>query len=358
MQSPMITPPASPGQPPRWQDELADTITDPAELLHTLNLDPALLPQARQAASQFPLRVPRCFVDRMTCGDPDDPLLRQVLPLHLELADRPGYSADPVGDRRAMQARGILRKYDGRVLLIASGACAINCRYCFRREFPYTINIAASRQWQEALDVIRTDVSITEVILSGGDPLTLRNPRLRSLTERLQEIRHVHTLRVHSRLPVVLPSRIDRGLLDCLENCALRTVFVIHANHANEFDEEVVAACGRLRASGVTVFNQAVLLKGVNDSADAIVDLSYASFSSGVLPYYLHMLDRVRGTGHFEVSERRAVNIMTAVAARLPGYLVPRLVREEEGAPFKIPVSGAGLSKDMTQVAEHVTEPL
>ncbi len=358
MQSAMITPHASPGQPPGWQNELADSITDPAELLEILNLDPALLPQARLAASQFPLRVPRCFVDRMACGDPDDPLLRQVLPLHLELEDRPGYSADPVGDRQATQARGILRKYEGRVLLIASGACAINCRYCFRREFPYAGNIAASRQWQPALEVIQKDAGINEVILSGGDPLTLTNSRLRSLTEKLEGISHVRSLRIHSRLPVVLPSRIDPGLLEWLENCALSTVFVIHANHANEFDKEVTAACGRLRDKGVVVFNQAVLLRGINDDPDTIIKLSRASFAAGVLPYYLHMLDRVRGAGHFEVSQRRAVRIMTTVATHLPGYLVPRLVREEAGASFKTPVPGIGICKDLSQVAEHAVEPL
>jgi EF-P beta-lysylation protein EpmB len=354
----MITPQASPGQPPGWQDELADSITDPAELLDALSLDPALLPHARQAASRFPLRVPRCFVNRMASGDPDDPLLRQVLPLHLELEDRPDDSVDPVGDRQATKARGILRKYHGRVLLIASGACAINCRYCFRREFPYSVNIAASRQWQSAVDVIRTDSSITEVILSGGDPLTLRTPHLVTLTKRLEGIKHVRSLRIHSRLPVVLPSRIDRELLDWLENCTLGTVFVIHANHANEFDREVVAACRRLRETGVMVFNQSVLLKGVNDSADAIARLSRASFSAGVLPYYLHMLDKVQGAGHFEVPERRAVRIMETVAAKLPGYLVPKLVRERAGAPFKIPVPGIGSGKDVSQVAEHAVEPM
>jgi len=358
MQFAMITPQASPGQPQGWRDELADSITDPAELFDALDLDPALLPHARQAAGQFPLRVPRCFVDRMVRGDPDDPLLRQVLPLHLELEDRPGYSVDPVGDRQATQARGILRKYRGRVLLIASGACAINCRYCFRREFPYSVNVAASRQWQSALEAIQMDSSITEIILSGGDPLTLRTPLLANLTNRLEEIEHVRGLRIHSRLPVVLPSRIDRKLLEWLENCALNTIVVIHANHANEFDREMVAACARLREIGVTVFNQAVLLKGVNDSADAITSLSRTSFSAGVLPYYLHMLDRVQGAGHFEVPERRAVDIMTTVAAELPGYMVPRLVREEAGAPFKIPVPGIGSGKDVSQVAEHAVEPM
>ena len=354
----MITPQACPGQPPGWRKEFADSITDPAELLEILALDPSWLADAKRAASHFPLRVPRCFVARMAKGDVDDPLLKQVLPLRLELEEKPGYGLDPVGDLPAKQARGVLQKYTGRVLLIASGACAVNCRYCFRREFPYPVNVSASGAWEKAVALIAADSSINEVILSGGDPLTLGNTHLRTLTDQLERIDHVRSLRIHSRLPVVLPSRIDSGFLRWLEDSKLQSVLVIHANHANEFDQAVLEACHRLRDSGTAVFNQSVLLKGVNDSPTVLVALSQIAFSAGVIPYYLHMLDRIRGASHFEVTERRAIEIMTSVSEQLPGYLVPKLVREEEGALFKLPIQGIGFAQDVPQVAEHDVEPL
>jgi L-lysine 2,3-aminomutase len=323
---------------PVWQRALADAVRDPAALLDALRLDPALLPAAERAARLFPLRVPRGFLARMRAGDPDDPLLRQVLPLDAECLPVNGFQDDPVGDGPARAGGGVLHKYHGRVLLVTTGACAVHCRYCFRRHFPYADDNASADRWQTALDYLRDSPEVSEVILSGGDPLTLSDRRLGELTARLAEIPHLRRLRVHSRLPVVLPERIDDALLDWLTTTRLRPVMVIHANHANELDDSVAAAVDRLRRHAVPVFNQAVLLRGVNDSADALVALSERLFDLDVTPYYLHLLDRVRGAAHFEVAEAEARALHAAAAARLPGYLVPRLVREEPGAPGKTPV--------------------
>lgn len=336
----MITRMAIGTQVPAWQGALAQAITDPRELLALLDLDPGLLPGTLAAHDAFRLRVPRGYAARMRRGDPDDPLLRQVLPLGVELEPHAGYSTDPVGDLDAVVAQGVLHKYHGRVLLVATGACAVHCRYCFRRHFPYAEANAAQTQWAEAIEHIRGDESIEEVILSGGDPLILTERRLRELTEQLHSIAHVRRLRIHTRLPVVLPERVDADLLDWLRGIALQTVVVIHANHAQELDTEVRTALAALRESGAVVLNQAVLLRGVNDSADALADLSRTLIEAGALPYYLHLLDRVEGAAHFEVPEAEARQLMAALSARIPGYLVPRLVREEKGAAGKTPVLG------------------
>lgn len=310
-------------------------IRDPAELLDRLGLDPALLPAARRAAELFPLRVPLAFVERMRPGDPRDPLLRQVLPLEDELAEVPGFAADPVGDDAALVAGGVLHKYRGRALLVTTGACAVHCRYCFRRHFPYADANASADGWQSALDYLRSQPDVTEVILSGGDPLTLSDRRLKALADALADIPHLRRLRVHTRLPIMNPARIDDALLDWLAGTRLDPVMVIHANHANEIDATVAEALTRLGSRGVTLLNQAVLMRGVNDAADTLVDLSERLFEAGVLPYYLHLLDRVRGAAHFEVPEAEAVALHAEVAARLPGYLVPKLVREIAGEPGK-----------------------
>ena len=310
-------------------------IRDPAELLDRLGLDPALLPAARRAAELFPLRVPLAFVERMRPGDPRDPLLRQVLPLEDELAEVPGFAADPVGDDAALVAGGVLHKYRGRALLVTTGACAVHCRYCFRRHFPYADANASADGWQSALAYLRSQPDVTEVILSGGDPLTLSDRRLKALADALADISHLRRLRVHTRLPIMNPARIDDALLDWLAGTRLDPVMVIHANHANEIDATVAEALARLGSRRVTLLNQAVLMRGVNDSADALADLSERLFEAGVLPYYLHLLDRVRGAAHFEVPEAEAVALHAEVAARLPGYLVPKLVREIAGEPGK-----------------------
>lgn len=304
-----------------------------------LSLDPRLLPAARRAAGEFPLKVPRGFVARMRKGDPDDPLLRQVLPLGEELAEATGFVPDPVGDLHSVAGSGVLRKYRGRVLLIATGACAVHCRYCFRREFPYSEHLAAAESWRGAIEELRSDPTVSEVILSGGDPLMLADQKLRSFTDELSGIAHLVRLRVHTRVPVVLPERVDEGLLAWIASIRQRIAVVIHANHAHELDASVADAMARLAAAGAILLNQSVLLRGVNDSADALVELSERLFETGVLPYYLHLLDRVRGSAHFEVGGPRAAALMREVAARLPGYLVPRLVREEARGSFKTPVS-------------------
>lgn len=325
-------------QVPRWQQELARAITEPAELLRELVLDLALLPAARAAAARFPLRVPRGFVARMRQGDPDDPLLRQVLPLAAELSPVPGFVADPVDDQAARAAPGVLHKYHGRVLLIATGACAIHCRYCFRREFPYSENHAGGDSWRPALNYLSQDRSLREVILSGGDPLSLSDRRLGALLAELERIPHLERLRIHSRQPIVLPERVDDGLLDLLARTRLRPILVIHANHPREIDDTVRRVLERLAGIGVTLLNQSVLLRGVNDTVPTLVELSEVLFTARVLPYYLHLLDRVQGAAHYEVNETEASTIMEVLRQRLPGYLVPRLVREQPGQLAKTPL--------------------
>jgi EF-P beta-lysylation protein EpmB len=325
-------------QVPAWQAELARAVTDPQELLRELGLGAEWLAAARAAARAFPLKVPHGFVRRMRRGDPHDPLLRQVLPLADELAEAAGFGADPVGDRAALRAPGVLHKYRGRVLLTATGACAVHCRYCFRREFPYPEANASADGFRAALDYVAADTSLSEVILSGGDPLTLSDRRLAEFVRALEAVPHVTRLRLHTRLPVVLPERVDRSLLGWLDSTRLATVVVIHANHARELDDAVRAALAGLKRAGATVLNQSVLLRGVNDDATVLADLSETLFAAGVLPYYLHALDRATGTAHFEVDEARARAIHADLQARLPGYLVPRLVREQPGAPAKLPL--------------------
>lgn len=309
----------------------AEAIRDPKELLQVLQLDAELLPGAQAAARLFPMRVPDDFVARIAPGDPADPLLRQVLPQAAELESVPGFVADPLDEHRASVAPGVLHKYPGRALLIVTGACAVHCRYCFRREFPYADHHAGVDAWQPALAYLAGDSSLREVILSGGDPLTLSNPRLGRLLAALDGIVHLQRLRIHSRAPVVLPARIDDELLETLAQTRLRRVAVIHANHPREIDDTVAAALRRLGSAGVTLFNQSVLLRGVNDAPEILAELSEALFAAGVTPYYLHLLDPVRGAAHFAVKESDALAIMEALRQRLPGYLAPRLVREQPG---------------------------
>jgi EF-P beta-lysylation protein EpmB len=318
---------------------MAAAFTTPEALVAELGLDPKLIPAALAAGAAFQMRVPRSFVQRMRRGDPDDPLLRQVLPLHAELEESPSYTADPVGERAALLAPGLLQKYRGRALLITTAACAVHCRYCFRREFPYAEQSDESSRWSRALAQIARDDSIEEVILSGGDPLSLSDHRLASLTDAIEKISHVRRLRVHTRQPIVLPSRVDAGLTAWLRGLKLPIVFVLHTNHPNEIDTEVREACVTLRGTGVTLLNQTVLLRGINDDQSVLAELSRQLFDAGVLPYYLHVLDRVRGAAHFDVQEEQARILAGALASELPGYLVPRLVREVHGAPAKIPLS-------------------
>ncbi len=325
-------------QKPRWKRELANAFTRPEDLLETLALNPGLLTPAREAARQFSLLVPRGYAALMTPGDPNDPLLRQVIPLSEELRDRNGFAHDPVGDRQAVKTLGLLQKYQGRVLLVITGACAIHCRYCFRRHFPYADNALIHAENPAAMAYIAGDPSIREVILSGGDPLMLDDDRLRALVEELTAIPHLQRLRLHTRLPVVLPSRITWNLCDLLAQQRLQTIIVIHANHARELGAEARTALDDLRNAGFTLLNQSVLLRGVNDNKRALTELSEALIETRVLPYYLHLLDRVQGAAHFEVTEVRAIELMQQLRASLPGYLVPGLVEELPGTPFKRPL--------------------
>lgn len=324
--------------PQSWQQLWRDAVRDPRELLGLLGLDAAGLAISDAAAAQFPLRVPRGFVARMRHGDPMDPLLRQVLPLDAEMLPMPGFSLDAVGDHAAKAGNGVIRKYQGRALLVTTGSCAVNCRYCFRRHYPYAEETAAAAGWREAVALICGDSSIDEVILSGGDPWSLATGKLAELTAALVPARHLKRLRIHTRLPIVLPERVDDALLAWLAALPWPVTVVLHANHANEFDRSVDAAVSRLRAVGATVLNQAVLLRGINDSVTALADLSERGFAAGVLPYYLHQLDRVQGSAHFEVSDERARALHAGLAGRLSGYLVPRLVREVPGDPGKRPL--------------------
>jgi EF-P beta-lysylation protein EpmB len=325
-------------QPRRWQQLWREAVTDPAELLRLLDLSAHAARLLPAADTGFALRVPRGFVARMRRGDPTDPLLLQVLPQAAELGEIPGFTRDAVGDLGARAANGLLHKYEGRALLIATGSCAVHCRYCFRRHFPYAEETAAANRWQLALEHLRADASIGEVILSGGDPLSLATPKLTELTQALASIPHVRRLRIHTRLPVVLPERVDAEFADWLAAVPVQKVVVLHANHAQEIDDAVAAACAALRAAGATVLNQAVLLRRINDDADVLAALSERLFEAGVLPYYLHQLDRVAGAAHFEVADATALALLDALRARLPGYLVPRLVREVAGAPSKLPL--------------------
>ena len=325
-------------QPRRWQQAWREAVRDPRELLALLGLEHAAAGVSDAAAAQFPLRVPRGFAARMRHGDPDDPLLRQVLPLDEEMRPVSGFDADAVGDGAARAGRGLIRKYRGRALLVATGSCAVNCRYCFRRHFPYAQETAAAAGWREAVAAIAADPGIDEVILSGGDPLSLSTPKLAELTDALAAVPHLRRLRIHSRLPIVLPERVDDELTGWLDALPWPATVVVHANHGNEFDPAVDAAMARLRGAGATLLNQAVLLRGVNDDEDAQARLWERGFQAGVLPYYLHQLDRVSGAAHFEVPDERARALHEALRRRLSGYLVPRLVREVAGDTSKRPL--------------------
>lgn len=325
---------------PDWQRELARGYRDPAELLAALGLRPADCGVLANPA--FPFRVPRGFAGRMRAADPADPLLLQVLPRATEADVVPGFGSDPVGDLASARAPGLLQKYAGRALLVTTGACAIHCRYCFRREYPYGELSATGSQLEPALEAIAADDSLEEVILSGGDPLVLAEQRLESILHRLRDVRHVRRIRLHTRVPVVLPERVDGRLLDLLAGLGDRIVVVVHGNHAREIDDAVRTALRRLGAVAGPVLNQSVLLRGVNDSAATLADLSRALWSARVLPYYLHQLDPVAGAAHFAVPDDAALRIVGELTRALPGYLVPKLVREVAGEPAKVPIARAG----------------
>jgi len=319
-----------------WQSELQDSVRDAGELCRRLRLPANLAEQRVGGAKQFPIFVPPSYLARIRPGNPRDPLLLQVLPAAEESAEVPGFSVDPVGDTTASLQPGILQKYHGRALLITTGACAIHCRYCFRRHFPYEEVPHSDAAWDAALTAIAEDRSIGEVILSGGDPLMLVDKRLASLTEKIASIPHVRRLRVHTRLPIMIPARVTEELLAWLAGGRLTPIMVIHANHAQELDEAVADSLLKLKQAGVMLLNQAVLLRGVNDCVAAQVALSERLIEIGVVPYYLHQLDRVTGAAHFEVPIVEGLKLMEAIRAQLPGYAVPRYVQEIAGEPNKV----------------------
>jgi EF-P beta-lysylation protein EpmB len=323
-----------------WQQQLRNTITTADQLLSRLNLNAEEVGFSEQASAEFSLKVPLAFVNRMRPGDPKDPLLLQVLATVQELQQIPGYDGDPVGEiGTSNPQRGIIHKYHGRALLIVSGGCAVNCRYCFRRHFPYSDNQNSREQWREALLYIRSDSSIEEVILSGGDPLVATDGQLDELVDEIASIEHVRRLRIHTRLPIVIPDRITDTLLDAVCRPQLQTIMVVHCNHPNEIDQSVRIAMSALKRRDITLLNQSVLLAGINDDADTLIALSDKLFSAGALPYYLHLLDKVQGAAHFDVPEERAALLVGEIASRLPGYLVPKLAREVAGAGSKIVVA-------------------
>ncbi len=323
-----------------WQRGLATAVRDPDELIELLQLSDDWREPARRAARLFPLLVPRSFLDRIEPGNPRDPLLLQVLPLAAEEIVSDNFLLDAVGDQNSKRAPGLLQKYAGRALMMATGACAIHCRYCFRRHYAYGDDPKRLADWEPAFEVLRKDESIHEVILSGGDPLMLTDRRLEELISRLQSIPHLRRLRVHTRLPIVLPERVTPALLELLTAGPLTPILVVHANHSRELLGTCGEALRKLVRSGCTVLNQAVLLRGINDDVEILAALCEQLINLGVMPYYLHQLDRVIGTAHFEVPEGRGFELIAALRSRLPGYAIPQFVREIAGQPNKVPILG------------------
>ncbi|MEG3132048.1 EF-P beta-lysylation protein EpmB [Rouxiella sp. T17] len=321
-----------------WLYQLGDVITDPDELLTLLALnDHADLQQGRNARRLFPLRVPRAFVARMQPGDPQDPLLLQVLTAREEFIAAPGFSTDPLDEQKSV-VPGLLHKYRNRALLLVKGGCAVNCRYCFRRHFPYQENQGNKNNWSQALEYIRTQPELDEIIFSGGDPLMAKDHELDWLISELEAIPHIKRLRIHSRLPVVIPARITQGLCQRFADSRLQVLMVTHINHANEIDDALRDSMTRLKKVGVTLLNQSVLLRGVNDNADTLAQLSNALFDAGILPYYIHVLDKVQGAAHFMVNDDEARALIKALLSKVSGYLVPTLAREIGGEPSKTPL--------------------
>lgn len=321
--------------PLNWQQQLAQAVTEPSQLLQSLNLASDCFTDFFDAEQQFSLKIPRAYIEKMQTGKPDDPLLLQVMTQAQETQPVEGYNKDPVGDLNANKTPGLLHKYHGRVLLITTPACAVHCRYCFRRHFPYQKQQAGRDEWHDAINYIKQDSSINEVILSGGDPLVLSDEKLDTLISQLELIPHLSRLRIHSRLPVVLPERITDRLVQRLASSHFKVCLVIHANHANEITQPEKKVLRKLQLAGILLLNQAVLLNRVNNQITDQIALSETLFSAGVLPYYLHLLDPVQGAAHFNVELDEALILIHQMQSRLPGYLVPKLVREIEGEPSK-----------------------
>ncbi|MBO1927169.1 EF-P beta-lysylation protein EpmB [Thiomicrorhabdus sp. 6S2-11] len=315
---------------------MSDSVRSSAALLQQLKLDQTL--NDKLIDSEFPYKAPKHFISQIQLADSKDPLLKQILPVEEELRQTEGFSQDPVGDFKKNPQPSLLHKYHGRVLLIASPKCDIHCRYCFRRHFPYEEH-TNQRHWQEALNTIAEDNSLHEVILSGGDPMSLSEAAVLKLSQQIEAIAHITTLRIHSRTPVVAPDKaIQNKWLDWAQQSRLNIVIVVHCNHANELSEQTKELFAKYRQAGITLLNQSVLLKGINDSVETLKNLSHKLFAQGILPYYLHQLDKVQGASHFEVSDQQALALHEKLRTKLPGYLVPKLVREISGEPYKTPL--------------------
>lgn len=312
-----------------WQQKLKQNFTRLEPLIQFLQLadHQPLLQKPR-----FPLNVPMRLAEKMAKNDLDDPILRQFLPHLKEKEELPHFVADPVGDSASRKQAKLLHKYHGRALLICTSACAMNCRFCFRQNFDYD---TSDKLFEEELDAIAQDSSLTEILLSGGDPLSLTNERLADLINRLSVIPHVQRLRFHTRFPIGIPERIDDGLLNILAVTRLQVYFVIHCNHANELDADIFEALKKVQRLGIPVLSQTVLLKGVNDQVSILKDLFETLSNNGIIPYYLHQLDRVRGAAHFEVDEAIGRQLIAGLSKLLPGYAIPKYVREIPGEPSK-----------------------
>lgn len=320
-----------------WQKQLSETITDPAQLLQYVGIEPDHYKAHFAAEQLFPVKAPEAYVQRIQYGNIDDPLLKQVMASALEFVQTPEYTTDPLQEHQTVLP-GLLHKYHNRVLFIATGQCAINCRYCFRRHFPYQDNQPNKKDWQQAFDYINAHSEIDEVILSGGDPLILKDSYLAYFVQQLEAIPHVKRLRIHSRLPVVIPARITSALLDIAKTSRLQWIMVLHINHPNEIDNMVEHACREMTQANIMLLNQSVLLKGVNDSTETLCQLSQTLFQNRIIPYYLHLLDKVAGAQHFDLSASTAHTLYQAMQSQLSGYLVPKLVREIAGEPNKTQV--------------------
>jgi len=317
-----------------WQRILADSLTTSNQLLSRLGLMTDQV-QSVDQSPDFPVRVPEPFVTRMVPGDPHDPLLRQVLAVADERHAMPGFVKDPLDELEGPMP-GVLHKYRSRVLVIYRGGCAINCRYCFRRHFPYQENTLTARDIDGLVSYLKAHPEVNEVILSGGDPLMADDQALSGLFVRLESVSSIHRLRIHTRLPIVIPERVTDLLCQAIAATALPVVMVLHSNHANEIDQSVMDAVSQLRAVCRSVLNQSVILKGINDSADVLIALSERLFEAGIDPYYLNVLDRVSGAHHFDVSDLEVAALHQALLNALPGYLVPKLVREVPGIGHKV----------------------
>jgi EF-P beta-lysylation protein EpmB len=319
--------------PSLWQQELNQAFTGSTELLNYLKLSPDL--SVTEAENSFSLRVPLAYAKNMEKANRYDPLLLQVLPIADELNSPKNYLDDPVGDLPALKNGCLIHKYHDRVLFITTGGCAINCRFCFRRNFSYSDAQLTSKNEIRALQYLRNNPSINEVIFSGGDPLLLSDQRIEHLIQELAKISHIKRLRFHTRLPIVLPSRMTEALIDLFQNAPLPIIIVTHCNHANELSEQVKQACLRLKQTNITLLNQTVLLKNINDHPVALKELSEQLFACGILPYYLHILDKAKGTAHFDITEAKAIQLHQSLQKQLSGYLVPKLVKEEAGKANK-----------------------